>query len=350
MKTKKVLFNSLFSKRLIFLLPVLIIASFIFSPATLKDAITDYVISIFGEELLAQDNEKSVSSSSNSQKMTLLEAPVTPNLSRKSNGESITTVAGTALLSEVGPSGTLVNVDGANDSDQISIYIVRQGDTLSSIAKMFDVSSNTILWANEIKGGLVKPGDQLVILPVSGVRHTVIKGDTITSIGKKYNVNPDEIAHFNDITVSKLLELGDRIIVPDGELEVPKIKPALNKKSLGKNLDSYFIRPIVGGKKTQGVHGHNGVDLASPYGTSIRAAASGVVIVSQSSGYNGGYGKFIVVSHSNGTQTLYAHLSENLVTSGQKVSKGEVIAKMGSSGRSTGSHLHFEVHGARNPF
>ena len=110
------------------------------------------------------------------------------------------------------------------------------------------------------------------------------------------------------------------------------------------------MRPVVGGIKTQGIHGHNGVDLASYYGADIYASADGQVIVAKSEGWNGGYGLYIVVKHNNGTQTLYSHLSAVLVSSGQSVEQGQVIGKMGSSGDSTGTHLHFEIRGARNSF
>ena len=110
------------------------------------------------------------------------------------------------------------------------------------------------------------------------------------------------------------------------------------------------MRPIIGGIKTQGIHGHNGVDLASAYGSNIMASASGKVIIARSGGWNGGYGSYVVISHSNGTQTLYGHLSEVDVLPGDDVEQGQVIGKMGSTGKSTGTHLHFEIRGARNPF
>jgi murein DD-endopeptidase MepM/ murein hydrolase activator NlpD len=110
------------------------------------------------------------------------------------------------------------------------------------------------------------------------------------------------------------------------------------------------MRPIVGGRKTQGLHGHNGIDLGAYYGAPILASAEGDVIISATSGYNGGYGRYIVISHTNGTQTLYGHLSANIVSAGDHVTQGQVIGAMGSSGKSTGTHLHFEVRGAKNPF
>ena len=123
------------------------------------------------------------------------------------------------------------------------------------------------------------------------------------------------------------------------------------KTSGGSSVSSAgFTHPAPGAIKTQGIHGYNAVDLAGAVGSSIRAAAKGEVIVSKSSGWNGGYGQYIVVKHSNGTQTLYAHLSNNSVGDGEVVGQRQVIGAMGNSGRSTGPHLHFEVRGAKNPF
>ena len=110
------------------------------------------------------------------------------------------------------------------------------------------------------------------------------------------------------------------------------------------------MKPISGGRKSQGIHGHNGVDLAAPVGTPIMASASGKVIISRTGGYNGGYGTYVVISHSNGTQTLYAHMSDNYVTVGESVSQGQTIGEIGMTGRTTGPHIHFEVRGASNPF
>jgi murein DD-endopeptidase MepM/ murein hydrolase activator NlpD len=117
--------------------------------------------------------------------------------------------------------------------------------------------------------------------------------------------------------------------------------------------DGYYMRPIIGGVKTQGVHGHNGVDLASSYGAKIYASADGEVLISKNSGWNGGYGSYIVLKHGNGTQTLYGHLSGTAVSAGDTVKQGQVIGYMGNSGQVTGHtgiHLHFEIRGARNPF
>ena len=229
---------------------------------------------------------------------------------------------------------------------------MHEGDTLSQIAQMFDVSQNTILWANDIpRANLIKPGMVLNILPISGVRHTVKKGDTIASIVKKYKGDADEIIAYNQI--EKELTVGSVIVVPNGI--VPEVAVAKSNKGgvsgvTGGGASSGLIHPLPNGRKTQGIHGYNGIDIAAPVGTQVRVAAAGTVIISASSGYNGGYGQYVVVKHANGTQTLYAHLSSNTVRVGDTVSQGQKVGGVGNTGRSTGPHLHFEVRGGKNPF
>jgi murein DD-endopeptidase MepM/ murein hydrolase activator NlpD len=298
----------------------------------------------------------------NSQNMNLLQAAVNPDPNPAKGGGDITVVGGTALLSEDGPSGTALEVEEHDgESSHISLYVVRPGDSLSTIAKLFNVSKNTIAWANDIKGGTVKPGDTLVILPVSGVRHTIVKGDSLKSLAKKYKADAGEIAQYNSIADDSELVIGDTIIVPDGEIAAPPVSKTVGGKTVfgtnpwrksasGPLIENYYIRPITGGVKTQGLHGYNGVDLASYMGAPIMASASGVVIISRTSGWNAGYGNYIVIKHDNGTQTLYGHLSKNLVGVGEVVTQGQVIGQMGRTGKATGVHVHFEIRGAANPF
>ncbi len=304
----------------------------------------DFLNSIFKDS-----GKENLLTSKNIQNMALLVAAATPPADVRNS--YIPTVEGNALVSSVGPSGAaLDSLFHKPTSDQISIYVVREGDTLSQIAEMFDVTVNTIKWGNNLTSNTLKEGDTLVILPISGVKHVVVKGDTIVSVAKKYRGDANEIIAYNNLQEGDSLTVGSVIIVPDGEVLAPSpvIRPA---GSFGlKEYAGYYMRPIVGGRKTQGIHGYNGIDIGASTGTPILAAADGEVIISRTGGWNGGYGNYIVIRHSNGTQTLYAHNSRNNVSVGDTVKQGEVIGMVGSTGKVTGPHLHFEIRGAKNPF
>ncbi len=290
----------------------------------------------------------------NSQNIPLLQAALNTNPNPISGGGDITIVGGTALFSESGMLGGLAeNQKDQASSDQISIYVVREGDTLGAIARMFGVSVNTIRWNNDISGSTISPGQTLTILPVSGIRHTVKSGDTLSSIVKKYKGDIEDVKKYNNINSSTKLAVGDIVIIPDGEIGYENSGSGSQSRirftEATKVYEGYYMRPTTG-PKTQGVHGYNGVDIAPQRGTPIVASAKGNVIISKNSGWNGGYGKYVVIQHSNGTQTLYAHMDETSVTQGASVAQGEVIGYVGATGKATGPHLHFEIRGAKNPF
>jgi len=328
----------------------LALAGFLFVCAALFPLRANAGVFSFFAELFAGEAETQTAAVGNAQNMALLVAAQNPDPNPAKGGGDITIIGGTALLPETGPSGTLADVSEGQPSEAISLYVVRDGDTLGAIAKMFGVSVNTIVWANDRKNGTIRPGETLVILPISGVRHTIAKGDTIQSIAKKYRADADEILLFNGIAPYAPLAAGDVILVPDGELAAVQLVAPRVRGLGGPSYDGYYLRPLLGGRKTQGLHGYNGVDMATYYGAPILASAAGQVIISRDVGWNGGYGKYIVIAHGNGTQTLYAHNSQNAVFAGQNAVRGQIIGYVGSTGRSTGSHLHFEVRGARNPF
>jgi LysM repeat protein len=311
----------------------------------------------------------------NSQRMDVLHPANNPDPNPTKGSSDLAIEGGEALAANVGPSGTIADVEEMPTTSQISVYTVHAGDTLSEIASMFGVTVNTIIWANDIKGGTIHEGDQLVILPVTGIRHTVLAGETLASLAKKYGGSEDEIASYNGINPSADLAVGSTIILPNAEL--PALKPTAPSTKIAKSTPSTtkgktttrkksgsepylggsgpaiggFAWPVIGGHITQGLHGWNGVDIGGPKGSGILASAGGTVIVAKSNGgYNGGYGNYIVISHPNGTQTLYGHLSQVMVSPGETVSQGQEIGLMGSTGHSTGNHLHFEVRGAQNPF
>jgi LysM repeat protein len=286
-----------------------------------------------------------------------IEAPVLSSLQNPnpqvSRGGAEVLVNESTLVSS-GPVSEDVISSTRTSSGEISIYTVRSGDTISHIADMYGVTVNTIMWANDLtKATSIREGQTLVILPIVGVRHTVKKGDTLSTIAKKYEGDADEILAYNQLESADGLDIGSIVVVPGGAMHTaPVVVTAKPVRTSGGTSSggSWMTHPAPGSTKTQGIHGYNGIDMGAPVGTPVRAAAAGKVIVSKASGWNGGYGQYIVVRHSNGAQTLYAHLSRNNVGVGAYVSQGQVIGGMGNTGKSTGSHLHFEVRGGSNPF
>jgi murein DD-endopeptidase MepM/ murein hydrolase activator NlpD len=297
----------------------------------------------------------------NSQTMPVLKAATNNDPNPAKGGGDIVVIDDVALKAASTVTGDAVSVYRPK-SDQISVYEVRDGDTLSQIAEMFHVTPNTIRWANNFEGA-IHPGQTLVILPVTGVKHTIKTGGTVQDLADMYKADAREIALFNGISVNAALKPGMEVIVPNGEMHVeePKKKKSGSKSSSGVassgsgvgsvSTSGYFVHPAPGGVKTQGIHGYNAVDIGAPIGTTIRAAAGGQVIIARGGGgWNGGYGNYVVIKHDNGTQTLYAHMNSIDVDQGGWVGQGETIGSVGNTGRSTGPHLHFEVRGGKNPF
>ena len=273
------------------------------------------------------------------------------------------TTQDSALVASRNPAGTLPS----SSLDQIVVYTVLPGDTPGSIADRFGITLNTLLWANNIRNAnMIHAGDQLVILPVSGVQYDVKKGDTIESIAKQFKGDADEILGFNGLPVGEPLAVGTTIIIPDGEFATPSAPTSIqtgktaSRFSGWPDLVDYYLRPIVGGRNVRstkanphGIHGYNGVDLATAKLSPVMASADGLVILSRyavPARWNGGYGNYIVVAHPNGTQTLYGHLYKVFADAGEHVAQGATIGLVGSTGNSTGPHVHFEIRGAKNPF
>ena len=296
--------------------------------------------------------------------MALLEASVSPASALSTQKESqinqkasINIVSENAIMPSTGPLGVSDGTETVESfsPDQISVYVIRKGDSLSQIAEMFDISVDTVLSANDMKrGDKLKEGDVLLILPFSGVEHTVTKGQTLQGIAKLYKVDLVEILIHNDIDASEKLAVGEKLMIPGANMlptstgKTSTSKNPYNSATL-KNLAGYFVNPVPNGKRSRGTSvTHKGVDIAAPTGSPIYASASGKVKFARV-GYNGGFGNLVIVTHPNGTETLYGHMSKIGTTTGTQVAQGEVIGYVGSTGRSTGPHLHFEVHGAKNP-
>ena len=232
--------------------------------------------------------------------------------------------------------------------DKVIVYKISPGDTLSSIAQKFGISIDTIRWANKNlpKKAKLRVGQELKIPPVTGVVHKVAQGETIYSIAKKYNTDPQKIVNFPFNEFADLdtfaLNIGQILIVPDGV--PPKAKPVAPKAPLPPLMagGGGKLAWPVGGRITQRpVWYHMAIDIANKAAPGIGAAEGGVVIKVLRQRY--AYGHHVIIDHGNGLQTLYAHLSQIYVKKGQRVSRGQLIGKMGSTGRSTGIHLHFEV-------
>lgn len=233
-------------------------------------------------------------------------------------------------------------------------YEVQDGDTLSSIAQKFGIDQSTIKWANDMESvDTIKPGQMLKILPVSGVGHVVKSGDTLESVAKRYDAEPQGIMDFpfNDVPDDFKLQVGQVLIVPDGVPPETKIPPKPRQRTFfaqgpqstfsapgGAN----FMWPTSGGISQYFAWYHPGVDIPNRSAPAVFTADGGTVVTA---GWpdNYGYGNRVVVDHGNGYQTLYAHLSNIYVSVGQSVSRGQSVGQMGSTGRSTGTHLHFEI-------
>jgi len=238
--------------------------------------------------------------------------------------------------------------------DKIITYTVQKGDTLSSVSKNFfgndsELSLNTIKWENKLTADDLTIGQELSILPVPGVKHIVESGETVYSIAKTYNTNPQKIVDFpfnyfrDEETFA--LNIGDLLIVPDGikPEEKPYIPPVYYAQAPSVPTaggTGEFIWPTNGEITQFRTWYHTGIDIANPSAPDVVAAAAGVVSVVAYDTYD--YGFHVVINHGQ-YQTLYGHLQRIDVVEGQSVSTGQVIGRMGSTGRSTGTHLHFEI-------
>lgn len=229
-------------------------------------------------------------------------------------------------------------------------YAVREGDTISSIAERFGISEETVRGPNELSAGAaLRPGQDLIILPVSGALHLVREYDTLSEIAAWYQAEAREIARFNSISSPEEIFAGDLLIIPGGS------KPAaLPTGRLTPLANSYFIYPLSSPRKiTQGLHAFNAVDFSNgSCGGPVYAAAGGTI---QRTGYSSIGGNYVRVLHPNGVVTYYGHLSRAVKSPGQRVSQGEIIGYIGYTGYTVpagpgGCHVHFEVRGARNPF
>lgn len=249
---------------------------------------------------------------------------------------------------------------GADNRQETITYIVQPGDTLSTIAHSFDLTSKTLVWANGMSDqDFIKPGQTLKIPPVEGYLYTIKKGDTLAAIATKYNGEQEAILDANHLATAEAIQPGEEIIIPGGEPPAPPAPTPSQRRSSftqvfgGNNSGSIppsapagrsrFIWPTAMRKINQYFRGryHTGIDVEGTYSSPIYAAAAGRVVFAAFD--RSGYGLHVVIDHGNGYETLYAHASKVFVSRGDTVKQGETIAMVGSTGRSTGTHLHFEI-------
>lgn len=283
----------------------------------------------------------------------------TPQLADVTDTNSTDTgVATTADSSALVVSNILGGTSSFGLSDNIQKYIVQDGDTLSTIAAQFDVTTQTILWSNNLSStSTIRPGQELFILPVTGIAHTVLPGETLDGIAAKYGGSVDDIVSFNSLVDSSQVTAGVELIIPDGKQPAPP--PTVHLASVGSIFSKPSYAPagsnasVSYGTKLQwpttarristyfGAY-HTGIDIDGACGDPAYAAESGRVIFA-GYGWNGGYGNNVVIDHGNGIRTRYAHLASISVQSGALVSRGQYIGAEGTTGRSTGCHIHFET-------
>jgi murein DD-endopeptidase MepM/ murein hydrolase activator NlpD len=221
-------------------------------------------------------------------------------------------------------------------------YVVQKGDSLYSISKRYNVSLDSIISVNELDAAyFIQIGKVLLIPNMSGVLYTVQRGDNLSSITANYRVDMNRLVDINDLE-SSVIYVGQRLFIPGGKL---------SDWERSKALGTLFIYPVRGrltsrvGFRTDPFTRkrayHAGIDVANRIGTPVTAAQAGKVTYV---GYKGNYGKTIIIAHQQGYKTLYGHLDKILVKRGQVIRQGERIGTVGNTGRSTGPHLHFEIH------
>ena len=254
---------------------------------------------------------------------------------------------------EIDENGNVLNADGSSavvpaaDFRQkvtFSEYKVRSGDTISGISRKFGLSNiSTLIAVNGISNvRQLKSGQNLKIPSADGLVHSVKSGDSLSSLSVKYGVTVEDLLDVNDLE-SQVLTAGQILFIPGARLSSETLRMAMGE---------LFTWPLKGSWRLTSNYGrradpftgvtsfHTGIDMAMPSGTPVYSSMSGKI---ESVGYTNIFGNYVIIKHVNGYQTLYAHLTKSLVKSGQNVAQGAKIGLVGSTGYSTGPHLHFTV-------
>ena len=224
-------------------------------------------------------------------------------------------------------------------------YRVKSGDTISSIALNFGLTNiSTLISVNGIDNVRTLMAGQKIKIPnQDGILYTIQKGDSLNSISVKYRVSVEELVDANELA-DEMLSVGGELFIPGGRMDSASLKKAMGELFICPISQSYRISSYFGRRPdpfSGVVSEHTGIDLACPSGTSINATMSGKIV---KTGWTNIFGNYVIINHGNGYQTLYAHMSKILCTTGQSVSQGTRIGLVGSTGYSTGPHLHCTVY------
>lgn len=224
-------------------------------------------------------------------------------------------------------------------------YTVHSGDTISSICLRYGLSNvGTLISVNNIKNvRALAAGQNLKIPNYDGIVYTVRSGDTLEGLSVRYNVTVENLLDVNDMPSDTVMP-GNVLFIPGGKLDNETLQNALGNSFICPLSAAYRISSYFGTRAdpfTGVTSSHTGIDLAVAKGTPIRASKGGTVITA---GWSNTYGNYVIISHSGGYQTLYAHMTKYTVKKGQTVNQGELIGYVGSTGYSTGPHLHFSVY------
>ena len=243
--------------------------------------------------------------------------------------------------------GSILNAASVSFGEAVTFqtYTVKAGDSISTISRKFGLSNiSTLIAVNDIANvRTLRSGQKLKIPSTDGLVHKVAAGESLNSLSVKYHVSVEELLDANDLD-SDTLSVGMNLFIPGAKLD---------SASLRKAMGELFVYPITAAWRLTSRFGprqdpftgvasnHTGIDMACPTGTPIRAAMSGNVVYV---GWSNIFGNYVIISHGNGYQSLYGHMSKTLVKKGQSVDHTTKIGLVGSTGYSTGPHLHFTVY------
>lgn len=374
------IFTKLFILKLSFV--IIFISPVLLAPAHANAGLFSSIGEFFGMSANAEDGDSN-DIVHNSQNIPLMESNLNPELKNSINSESMVIVDDQALEANIGPNGASDIEQKYVSTKKIQTYTIKAGDTIEKISKQFGISKNTLINSNDSLSatGKLKAGQVIAILPVAGVAYEVKRGDTIEALAKKYGSSAKEILKYNDMDNASDLQIGDTIVIPGGKKPIvkspvekaPAIKAPEKKvaeviqkpepkeeislpsepKSNSEPSSSGFIWPMPQGvgRISQRLHDDNAVDIAAPKGTPLYAIKDGRVLIADGSGWNGGYGLYVVVDFDDGGQALYGHMSRVASVAGQVVKQGDIIGYVGTTGSSTGNHVHLSLRdGVKNPY